>query len=152
MVLFRNFLYSAGTMRNIIVITSLLISFSHCSLRANEELNSYVIVGAGIIAVGIVDSVYKLVQQEKRKNELLAELAKKPSFSPEKCDQILKALQETARMHVQVTAVLVEQLKDNPDQKHKLDGVVDKVVDVHQQISHTLDVMAKKLQQQSCAA
>jgi hypothetical protein len=139
-------------MRNIIVIISLLLSFSHCSLRANEELNSYVIVGAGIIAVGIVDSVYKLVQQEKRKNELLAELAKKPSFSPEKCDQILKALQETARMHVQVTGVLVEQLKDNPDQKHKLNGVVDKAVDVHQQISNMLDVMARKLQQQFCAA
>jgi hypothetical protein len=139
-------------MRNIIVITLLLISASHHSLHANEELNSYVIVGAGIIAVGIVDSVYKLVQQEKRKNELLAELVKKQSFSPEKCDQILKALQETARMHVQVTGTLVEQFKDHPDQKHKLDGVVDKAVDVHQEISNVLDSIVKKLQQQFSAA
>lgn len=152
MVLFRNFLYSAGTMRNIIIITSLLIPFSHCSLRAQEELNSYVIVGAGIIAIGIVDSVYKLVQETKLKNKLSAELVKKQSFSPEKYDQILKTLQETARMHVQVTGILVEQLKDNPDQKHKLDSVVDKAVDVHQQISNTLDMMVKNLQRQCSAA
>lgn len=129
-------------MRYSILIVSLLISISHHSLRAQESSNSsfyLFVVGIGTVA-GLVDSIYKSVQEEKRKNELLEKSIKEQQFVAAQHDYeaYFKACGETMHTYVQETNNLIGHFKDKPDYKEQTNAIINKAVEVHQEISINL--------------
>lgn len=136
-------------MRHIILGLSLLIPFSVQTTKAEDQSIFYMVLAVGF-SFGLVDSIYKLAKEQKRKNDLLEKSLNQQQVMANAQNSIehFRALESLISTHTTGMTHLVTHLHNNPAYQHQLHEILDKGVKIHQEISGILTWIEQLTQEQ----